>query len=247
MKEKSKRDKLSRPIFNRLSFFLLWIVLAPGLAAFSHTLFLRFMDLIRELRGGDVLTESFGFLVLLESLLLVSLIAPIEKILLKFGFGRWIKGWVSARLISTVISIMPIILLEAFNLQQLAMNSSQNAALILLTAAIAAVPQIWVLSHYVKKSWLYGLAAMFSSLVPVFLVSQLQGLAFGASFTIGASAAIIALMMLWFFSALPGEENFISAEAGDFERLEDQTPETEEIQEDDFEIQQQQLRFSHRS
>lgn len=173
--------------------------------------------------------DSYWRMILLDAFLLTGLIAPVEKFLLKISFGQWIKGWMSARILGTVLSMTPFIVLHAFNLQDLVTNNPQNIIQIALIGAFAALPQIWVLRPYVQKSWLYLIAATIASVVPIFIIPLVLGTALGASFTIGSSAAVIALMMLWFFRHEPEEPIQNSDESQQVERLADKSSQIDEL------------------
>jgi hypothetical protein len=230
MNEKPKNDK---PRINRLSFFLLWIVLGAGAAAISHNIFLWLLRWIEQFMGAAFIRESLWRVTLLDALLLMIVLAPVEKLLLKFGFGQWVKGWISSRFLSLVLTVMPYILLQNFGLQSLVMNNLQNILQLSIFALITALPQVWVLRRYVQNSWQYLFAALISSLIPVGLVTSLAGTTFGASFTIGSSAAVMALTILWLFSHPINEEKTKRAEAQSFERLEDGIAETHNFEEEE--------------
>lgn len=241
MPEKSKRDTLNRPIINRLTFFLLWIVLGAGLSVLSHSIFMWLTN--GSLKLVNEYTEVwFVIVAIFDSLLVAHIIAPMEQLLLKLGFGQWIHGWITVRIPSIVLSVLPSMLLQAFNLEYPVTNSVQTIPLLLLflpLAVIFALLETLVVRRYVQKPWLYLLAAILRSLwIPAILPLAI-GTAFGAYFTLGASAAVMALMMLWFFRDVPREEKIKRTEAVSHERLQEQAPENEDIPENLEQAQQQ--------
>ena len=103
---------------------------------------------------------------------------------------------------------------------------------IALIGAIAALPQVWVLRPYVQKSWVYLIAATIASFLPISIVPIVLGSTLGASFTIGSSAAVIAVMMIWFFRQTPEEFKQKRDESHLYERLEDKSSEIDESQDE---------------
>jgi hypothetical protein len=221
---KPREAQENRLHFDQLSFFLLWIVLGAGLAAISHNIFLWLLNWIQQLLGSQFISESLWRLVLLDAILLALFTAPVEKLLLKMAFGKWVKGWVSSRMLSIVLSVMPYILLQPFEMQSYVMNTPQNIIVISFSAIIFALPQVWVLRRYIQNSWQYLFAAVASAIVPIMLLSILQGMVFGASMTVGLSAAITALMMLWLFRTGKKQEKPKAVEARSYVQLDDTLP-----------------------
>lgn len=238
MKEKAKNEKLR---LDTISFFLLWVVLGAGLATISHNLFLLLSQVLAFFNETKFISETPWAMTLLDALLLAAFITPIEKILLQLRFGQWIKGWIRSRFLSIVLAVLPYILLENFGLQPLVMNNVQNILQVSIFALLTALPQVWVLRRYVQNSWQYLFASLISLLIPVGLVSSLAGTTFGAAFTLGASAAVMAITMIWLFSHPLNQEKIKHAEAVSSARLEDSLVDTEAEFEEHKQVHENQL------
>jgi hypothetical protein len=234
MNEKPKNDSLR---LNRLSFFLLWIVLWLGLAPISQNIFfMAFVSWIRQLMGEDFIMQNMWQIAYLEGFLYVALTAPVEKILLHLSFGKWVKGWITGRLLSAALSIiLSIFPYYLINPSDLAMNTYLILPIIASIGLMTGLPMVLVLRSYVKNAWLYLLGSLISILLATYIGPVFFGVGPGLPLTIGASATVMALTMLWLFSRPISEEKAKRSEAVSHERLEDAEPETEKSQEERLE------------
>ena len=233
MKQKSKQERYSLSVVSKFIFLLLWIISVTAFSAFGHTIAMKISSLIVQRTGSPILGDALWRLVMLEALLVASFTAPVQKILLRWLSGQWIKGWITATVLSTIITLMPFMMLTNFNLQHLMTNTVSNIPIIVLTTAISALPYVWILRRYINKSWVFFGAKILASLIPIFLPSFLQSVSFAPSLTIASTTAILATTLLLFSWEKPEEERTEQEYSIRYDRLVDTTPQNNEAIADD--------------
>jgi hypothetical protein len=227
MKEKAKREMSNKPVFSRITFFLLWVVMWIGLAASIHPLFGEFYQFF--------VSRSFPslFLQLLSALIIALSTLPVEKILLRLGFGQWVKGWIRAGLLGTVLATLLSVYVHT-NFDTVLWSASTLNLYLVLWSAILVLPQTWLMRRYGKRTWIFFAFATFSSFVANIIAMQLVHLGLeSGSLAIGASAAVMALGLILTIRQTPAVEKAKVDEAS--ARLEDKIAddEVEETEESD--------------
>jgi hypothetical protein len=231
MSEKSKRETQTKPVFSRITFFLLWVVMSIGTAS----LFMPAYELVY----GSIQQISAAFYrigipfvlsgTLISALVFASLMAPVEKILLRLGLGKWVKGWISAGLLGAVLSVMFSTYMNQ-NFHYVMFNPLTFNLYLLAWSAILVVPQSWLMRRYGKKAWIFFALASLSNFLANFIT--IQGSTIGissGSLAIGASAAVMALNFIWLFRGTPPVEKAKVDEAS--ARLEDKIADEDDADE----------------
>jgi hypothetical protein len=238
MNEKAKHEPLKNSFLNRISFLFLWIVLSTGIGIAANGLFNWLIYFIPQTFGVSIteLTSPSWRLSLIFTLFHSLVLSSVQLILLRRGFGRWLKGWVWASLLGSVLASLPNLLLFQFNLQEgLQFQNNSFFFLQALSTLLYTLPQVWILRNYVQKAWLYSVIAVPSNLFAVSLTMY----GFANRLTLEPIASVLAatvfgLMWLWFFRETPNQEKAKVGEAMSHERLEDRIADEDRLEEVDM-------------
>jgi hypothetical protein len=233
MSEKMKNESVKNTFLNRISFLFLWIVLTTGLGIAINGLFSWLLYFIPQTFGISIteLTNPSWRLNLVLNLIYTLILSPIQVLLLRRGFGIWLKGWVWASFLGSVLSSLPAFIVPLFNIQV----DFQNSGFLFfqtLSILLFVLPQAWILRRYVQNAWLYALIAVPANLFANYL--NLYGFTNRMNLEPIATvfvASVMALLWLWLFREIPSHEKAKVGEAMSHERLEDRMEDEDGLEE----------------
>lgn len=231
MSEKSKNEMVKKPVFGRLSFFLLWVVMSIGSASLFMPVYEFISGLIQRISTAFY-AIGIPFALpgtLVSALVFAILTAPIEKILLRLGFGKWVKGWISASLLGAVLSFLFSIYINQNFYTYVMFNPVRFNLYLLVWSAFLVAPQAWLMRRYGKRAWIFFLIASIGNFLTNTVAQQVAMMGINnGSIAIGIGAAVMALNLLWLFRQEPSEEK--AKQDVDASRLEEKTMDEDSLE-----------------